>query len=95
MEPNANLLSELTDKSAASQFKKKFYNLNKSLAKIIEDYSLVKFHPIDIQDEESINDTLLIIDNVLQYGEDREVKEPKELEPNDDQEDNNQYNDDE
>jgi hypothetical protein len=54
--------------------------LNKSLAKVIDDYSLVKFHSLDITDEDSINDILLTIDNVIQYGEDLDVKEPREFE---------------
>ena len=41
----------------------------------IEDYSLVKFLPLDMSEEESINDLLLQIDNAIQYGEDLEPKE--------------------
>ena len=47
---------------------------------MIDDYSLVKFHSFDITDEDSINDILLTIDNVIQYGEDLDVKEPREYE---------------
>ena len=43
----------------------------------IDDYSLVKFMPMDITDDESINDILLTIDNAIQYGEDEEVREQK------------------
>ena len=43
----------------------------------IDDYSLVRFLPLDISDEESINDVLLQIDTAIQYGEDQEPKEPK------------------
>ena len=77
LEADINLLNEKTDDS---KHKKKFYKLNKSLAKVIDDYSLVKFHSLDITDEESINDILLNIDNAIQYGEDLDVKEPKEYE---------------
>ena len=43
----------------------------------MDDYSLVHFLPLDITDEDSINDALMQIDNAIQYGEDFEPKEPK------------------
>ena len=43
----------------------------------VDDYSLVQFLPLDITDEDSINDALLQIDSSIQYGEDFEPKEPK------------------
>ena len=42
----------------------------------IDDYGLVRFLPLDISDEESINDILLQIDLAIQYGEDQEPREP-------------------
>ena len=68
----------IEDNTQSSVYKKKFYKLNKAISRIIEDYSLVKFSPLDINDEDSINDILSIIDNIIQYGEDLDVKEPKE-----------------
>ena len=41
----------------------------------IDDYSLVKFLPLDQTDEDSVNDILLQIDTCLQYGEDQEPRE--------------------
>ena len=38
---------------------------------------IVKFYPLDISDEDSINDVLTQIDMAIQYGEDLEPKEPK------------------
>lgn len=52
----------------------KFTALSISLAKLLDDYSLVKFFPLDLQEEESISDLLLTIDNAIQYGEDADVK---------------------
>ena len=43
----------------------------------IDDYSLVRFLPLDVSDEESIDNVLLQIDAALQYGEDQEPKEPR------------------
>lgn len=81
LEPDIDLVNE--DKET-SMYRKKFHRLNRALARVIQDYSLVKFHPLDVSDEDSINEVLMVIDNVLQYGEDQDVKEPKENEHNDD-----------
>lgn len=56
----------------------KFQKLNSALAQIIEDYSMVQFIPLDSTDEDSVANVLLHIDHAIQYGEDLEVKEPKE-----------------
>ena len=83
LEPEIDLINDTTQ---SCKYKKKFYKLNKAIGRIIEDYSLVKFSPLDISDEDSINDILSVIDNIIQYGEDLDVKEPKEFER--DEEDN-------
>ena len=85
MEPDIDLVNE--DKET-SFYRKKFHKLNRALARVIQDYSLVKFHPLDVSDEDSIGDVLMVIDNVLQYGEDQDVKESKDLEENDAEENN-------
>lgn len=36
---------------------------------------MVKFVPLDVTDEESVGDMLLIIDTSIQFGEDAEVKD--------------------
>lgn len=35
---------------------------------------MVRFVPMNVDDEESIQDLLLQIDNIIQYGEDADVK---------------------
>ncbi|KAL4223355.1 GPN-loop GTPase 3 [Mactra antiquata] len=60
------------------KFSKKFKKLNSAIASMIDDYSLVKFLPLDMSDEDSINDILLQIDTCLQYGEDQEPREMRE-----------------
>lgn len=89
LEADVNLINEKTDDS---NYKKKFFKLNKALARVIDDYSLVKFTPIDITDEDSINDILLIIDNIQQYGEDLDVKETREFEADDNDDDDDRDN---
>ncbi|XP_049849764.1 GPN-loop GTPase 3-like isoform X2 [Schistocerca gregaria] len=54
----------------------KFYALNEAFAQVIDDWSLVQFVPLNIQDEESIANVLAHIDNATQYGENEEPKEP-------------------
>lgn len=38
----------------------------------LDDYSMVGFVPLDVRDEERINDLLLQVDMAMQYGEDLE-----------------------
>jgi hypothetical protein len=86
LEPDLDLLN---DDNESLIYRKKFHKLNKAIARVIDDYSLVKFQPLDVSDEDSINDVLLVIDNILQYGEENDVKEPKEVEENVEPDENN------
>ena len=51
----------------------KFYKLSKAFAQIVDDYSLHKFLPLSVMDEDMLNDILIAVDNCIQYGEDAEV----------------------
>lgn len=64
----------------------KYHKLTESLGRIITDYSLVRFLPLNIKDEESIADIKLTIDNTIQYGEDTDVKTKDFDEPCEDNE---------
>ena len=50
----------------------------------IEDYSLVRFIPLNPTDEESIGDLLLSIDTTLQFDEDQDVRIPRDVDEDDD-----------
>lgn len=52
----------------------KYRSLTEALGKVIEDYSLVQFFPLDIKSEDSISSIKLTIDNVIQFTEDAETK---------------------
>jgi hypothetical protein len=66
---------DLTSASASARtFDIKYQALTEALAKVLDDYSLVKYFPLDITDEENIADLFLMIDNSIQYGEDLDVK---------------------
>lgn len=57
-----------------SKWNQKYQALTEAISQIIEDYSLVRFHALNIKNEENLGDILLTIDNVLQFGEDADVK---------------------
>lgn len=52
----------------------KYRNLTEAIGRLIEDYSLVRFYPLNIKNQESLADIKLTIDNIIQYGEDEDVK---------------------
>ena len=56
-----------------------FTALTVALGRLIDDYSLVKFLSLDLEDEESLADLLLVIDNAIQFGEDADVKIPRDV----------------
>lgn len=86
LEPDPQaLLGEVTSESS---WGRKYRKLSETIGLLIEDFSLVRFTPLNINDEENIADLLLMIDNVIQYGEDADVKttdfDPPEPEDDDD-----------
>ncbi|KAL3856800.1 hypothetical protein ACJMK2_011517 [Sinanodonta woodiana] len=85
LEPDLRVL--LNEEFENSKSGPKFKKLNAAIANMIDDYSLVKFLPLDQTDEDSINDILIQIDTAIQYGEDLEPREVRERE--EDEEDNN------
>lgn len=73
LEPETNFL--LVEESAwNSSWSKKYRKLTKALATLIDDYSLVKFVPMNMYQEESLNDILFAIDEAVQFDEERDVK---------------------
>ncbi|KAG7208759.1 hypothetical protein KM043_014954 [Ampulex compressa] len=69
----------------------KYHKLTEAVGRLIEDYSLVRFYPLNIKDEESIADIILTIDNIIQYGEDADVKMKDFDEPGEDDAENENY----
>uniref|UniRef100_A0A672NH93 GPN-loop GTPase 3 n=1 Tax=Sinocyclocheilus grahami TaxID=75366 RepID=A0A672NH93_SINGR len=59
--------------------KEKFRKLTKAICGLGKRHSMVRFLPFDRTDEEGINIVLQHIDFSIQYGEDLEFKEPKEI----------------
>uniref|UniRef100_A0A3P8USD9 GPN-loop GTPase 3 n=1 Tax=Cynoglossus semilaevis TaxID=244447 RepID=A0A3P8USD9_CYNSE len=69
----------MMEDSSDSIRSKKFKKLTQAICGLIDDYSMVRFLPFDRTDEEGMNIVLQHIDFSIQYGEDLEVKEPKEV----------------
>lgn len=76
--------SLLAEEFDDAKFGHRFKALNAALASMIDDYSLVKFMPLDPTDEDSISDVLLQADTAIQYGEDLEPREYRDPEEPDD-----------
>ncbi|KAK2745290.1 ATP binding protein [Myotisia sp. PD_48] len=53
-----------------------FDQLNKAVAQMIDDFSMVSFLKLDVQSEESIGAVLSYIDDAIQYHEAQEPREP-------------------
>ncbi|EZF23444.1 hypothetical protein H112_03891 [Trichophyton rubrum D6] len=53
-----------------------FNRLNKAVARLIDDFSMVSFLKLDAQDEDSISAVLSYIDDAIQYHEAQEPREP-------------------
>lgn len=69
--PNAPEIVNDLGKSLPLKFKK----LNEAIAGVIDDYGLVNFLPLNINEEDSLCDLLVYIDNAIQYGEGLEPNE--------------------
>ncbi|KAF3483227.1 uncharacterized protein GIQ15_02551 [Arthroderma uncinatum] len=53
-----------------------FNRLNKAVAQLIDDFSMVSFLKLDVQNEDSISAVLSYIDDAIQYHEAQEPREP-------------------
>lgn len=73
LDPDAHAIMGDVD-STSSKFNEKYKKLTEAIGRLIEDYSLVRFVPLNLKDQESLSDVLITIDNVLQYGEDQDVR---------------------
>ncbi|XP_047002498.1 GPN-loop GTPase 3 [Schistocerca americana] len=72
LEPDPHAL--LGEMETTSKWNQKYNRLTEAIGRLIEDYSLVRFYPFDVRDEENIADIMLTIDNMIQFGEDSDVK---------------------
>lgn len=66
--------SLVLDKKRIAQRRKKQNRLTEAICTLLDDYSMVSFIPLNIQDEESLDHVLSYVDHTIQYGEDLEVR---------------------
>jgi len=59
---------------SAQQRARKWSRLTESICSLLDDYSMVGFVPLNINDEDSITHVLATVDHATQYGEDLEVR---------------------
>ena len=60
-------LVEVAKDENSSKFNQKYTGLNKMIAEVLEDFSLIRFVPLDIQNEESIDRVWSETDTLVQY----------------------------
>ena len=68
--PEASGLAKELDKNTSPGFRR----LNRAVAQLMDEWSMVAFVALDYSDEESIGDVLAQIDHSIQWGEDADVK---------------------
>ncbi|NWW33092.1 GPN2 GTPase, partial [Panurus biarmicus] len=61
-------LSYLVDHLASDPFFRKFRRLNEKLVEVIEDYSLVSFVPLNVQDKQSMQQVMQAVDKANGYS---------------------------
>ncbi|KAK7204502.1 GPN-loop GTPase [Myxozyma melibiosi] len=84
LSPDATLLSGIN-----SSTNSKFYDLNRALVELIDDFGMVQFLPLDSTNSDSVAMILSYIDDITQWAEAQEPKEPKDeaFEEGDEQDD--------
>ena len=60
-----------------------FKRLNKAVAQLIDDFSMVSYLQLDVQDEDSVGAILSYIDDAIQFHEAQEPREPNDEIDND------------
>lgn len=71
--PDPTLLEEKLSQAT----RPKFYELNRALVQLIDEYDLVNFIPLNIRKEASLENIMLHIEMATQYGESLEPREPR------------------
>lgn len=59
---------------------KRFHKLNEAIGSLIDEHNLVAFIPLDPTKQDNVEYVLSHADNAMQYGEDLDVKVPKDFE---------------
>ena len=71
--PQKNLILSMLNKSMSERYQ----NLNEAIASLIEEYSMVCFVSLNVNDEETVENVFQHCDHCIQYGEDLSPRNPK------------------
>jgi GTPase SAR1 family protein len=74
LEPDVAVLASTGLAGQEGRWGERHARLSHAIGRVLDDYSLVKFFPLDITNEENVLDLLTMVDNTIQYGEDADVK---------------------
>ncbi|SCV04739.1 LAMI_0H18690g1_1 [Lachancea mirantina] len=74
LNPDPTVLAE----SANEDLNPKFSRLNSVIANLVDDYGMVQFLPLEANNPESVSTILSYIDDVTQWAESQEPKEPND-----------------
>jgi len=72
--------------SDGSRFSERYRRLTAALARVVDEYGLVQYHTLELQDEVSLGQLLAVVDNAIQFGEDADVRTRDFEEPDPEQE---------
>ncbi|GMF00386.1 unnamed protein product [Ambrosiozyma monospora] len=82
LNPDPLLLeSERENENSMSNLNPKYLGLNRAIAQLVDDFGMVQFLPLDCSDKDdnrSVETILSYIDDVTQWSEGQEPKEPKD-----------------
>ena len=74
LNPDAMLLANEADQN----LNPKFHHLNQCIANLVDDFGMVQFLPLEANNPESVATILSYVDDVTQWAEAQEQKEPKD-----------------
>ena len=75
--PDPKILFEKLSENTPVRFKA----LNEALVQLVDEFDVVNFIPLDVRSEECLQRIMLLIENATQYSENLEPKEPKDVDP--------------
>ncbi|RMD45022.1 hypothetical protein DV735_g35, partial [Chaetothyriales sp. CBS 134920] len=84
--PHINVLSKIDLAVDSIMTGGSFKQLNRAVARLIDDFSMVSFLQLDVNDEDSVAAILSYIDDAIQFQEAQEPREPKEFDQDEDEE---------
>ncbi|CAB9516876.1 loop GTPase 3 [Seminavis robusta] len=65
---------QLKKQQKLEQRRRQRHRLTDNICGLLDDYTMVSFVPLNVNDEESIDHVLITVDHAVQYGEDNEVR---------------------